>query len=329
MSTKSTSPCVSSDIGYGECHGLRIEELCLLEPNFNYGIIGIEMTRYKAMRVSVEEYLAYRVHVQKDMDIITAKYLYLCYAKFMCIQKESLLDAEIEDILWTFPPNSRQEDFYQEEDLYKEAVTRADKTLTERKQIREMREEIDAMLALFNERLLIKLNRKLSQVIYLIPKYSKGSPNFKQMAMHHVNSLKICEDNIKPSFINYRSDLDKVLKKLQYILYRLKYRPQCYSKLDIYVFGIRDGECISNGKAPGLVIHKLMTNINYYCKGFQGSSDYPVSVILTGCNMQQFAGRMKNITVVSIGSYTFDSTLTYKKHYLPLMLCVVKSCCNE
>jgi len=68
------------------------------------------------------------------MDTITAIYLYLCYAKFICIQKEK-------DILWTFPPNSRHEDLYQEETLYqekilyKEVVTHADKTLTERKQI--------------------------------------------------------------------------------------------------------------------------------------------------------------------------------------------------
>jgi len=66
--------------------------------------------------------------------------------------------------------------------------------------------EIDEMFALLNERFLhlksskVKLNRKLSQVMYLIPQYSKGSPNFKQMAVHHVNSLKICEGNVKPSF---------------------------------------------------------------------------------------------------------------------------------
>jgi len=208
------------------------------------------------------------------------------------------------------------------------------------KKIRALREEIDEMLLLNKERLSQPIAGTLNTkqisfksaphyMICLIPKYSKSSPNFRQMAVHHVNSLKICEENIKPSFINYKSDIDKVLTNLRNILHRLKYRPLRSFTLSLYIFGIRDGERISNGKELGLVINELLNNIDYCCRGFQASPSYPLRVVLTGCNMQTFAGRMKNINVASIGDYKFDTTLTHKKHNLPLMLRVLKLHCDD
>jgi len=59
------------------------------------------------------------------MDKITGLYIYLYYAKFLNIQKENKLDAEITDILWNVLPYSRQDrnevDYlYEEEDPYQE-----------------------------------------------------------------------------------------------------------------------------------------------------------------------------------------------------------------
>jgi hypothetical protein len=149
------------------------------------------------------------------------------------------------------------------------------------------------------------------------------------MAIHHANSLKICKENVKPSYLNYQSDLDKLLTKLRNFLDGLKCRPKCCSEFNIYIFGIRDGETISNGKESGLVINEFLSNIDYLCKWFKGSPNYSVRVVLTGSNMQNFAGRMENISVTSVGDDKFDKTFTYKNHLLSLIPSVLKSCCDE
>jgi hypothetical protein len=149
------------------------------------------------------------------------------------------------------------------------------------------------------------------------------------MAINHANSLKISEENVKPSYLNYHSDLEKLLAKLRNFLDGLKCRPKCYSKFNIYIFGIRDGETISNGKESGLEINEFLSNIDYLCKCFKGSPNYPVRVTLTGSNMQNFAGRMENVYVASVGDDIFDQTFTYKKHHLSLISSVLKSCRDE
>jgi hypothetical protein len=154
-------------------------------------------------------------------------------------------------------------------------------------------------------------------VICILPKVAKGrSSQFRQTALNLVILLKNFYPNIEYIFLEYKSDLNDLVKIFNTRLGKFrKQNPEM--ELSIYVFGHGNdtdadhaGTIISNEEEEGVDLKQLLYNLDLNCAGIdmpgdrnkkkKGRKKGHAEVVLTNCHSARYAGKGGNINVVSL-----------------------------